>query len=78
MTKVKTFKMPWKTNHFNKRQRVFVEFMTGNQACRVRGKHRGKNRWISAWIKWGNKDINLLNIREIELSENDYNRIMGI
>ena len=77
MIKVKTLKIPWETNHFNEGQRVFVEFMTGDQACKVRGKYRGKHRWISAWFKWSNKTMHLVNFKDIELNENDYNKIMG-
>lgn len=76
LIKVKTIKLPWKTNLFNKGQRVFVEFITGDQACKVRGKYRGKYRRISAWFKWNDKNKHLVNIKEIELSEKDYNSIM--
>ena len=75
--KIKTIKLPWKTNHFNEGQLVFVEFMTGAQACKVRGKFRGKHKWVSVWFKWNDKNMHLVNIREIEISKNDYDAIMG-
>lgn len=70
-------KMPWKTNHFNKGQKVFVVFMSGNQACKVRGKFRGKSRKVSAWIKWNDKNMHLLNFNKIQISESDFNKILN-
>ena len=47
--------MPFETNLFNKNQRVWVLFETGDMACKVVGKHRGRNRYIQAWVTWGSK-----------------------
>jgi len=77
MKQVITFKIPWKTNHFNKGQNVFIEYMSGNQACKCRGKFRGKNRMISAWFKWNDKNFHLLHFKKIDLNEIDYTKIMG-
>lgn len=77
MVKVKTIKLPWKTNHFNEGQKVFVIFETGDQACYCRGKYRAKHNYISAWFKWNDKNQHLVNIKEIEISEKDYNNILG-
>lgn len=75
--KVTYFKMPWKTKFFNKNQKVFVVLMTGNQACQVSGKFRGKGRRIWAWFKWNDKCMHLLHFKEMEMSETDYKNIMG-
>lgn len=45
------FKMPFKTNLFNKNQKVFVISTTGQLAFFVKGRHRGKGRYIKAWVK---------------------------
>lgn len=75
MIKVHTIKLPFKTNHFNEGQRVFVEFRTGGNACKVRGKYRGKGRYISAWFHWNDSDSEKVIFKEIELREKDYNSI---
>lgn len=75
--KVFTLKMPFKTNHFNKGQKVFVQEMSGNQACKVRGRFRSKGRRISAWIKWKDEDIDIINFKEIEINDVDFNNIMN-
>lgn len=73
---IQTIKMPWQIKHFNKGQNVFIEQITGAQACKCRGKFRGSGRWISAWFEWNDKNMHLVNIKTIDISEKDYNRIM--
>lgn len=68
-------KLPFQTRHFNKNQTVFVVFGTGARAAYVRGKFRGKHRWVNAWIKWNDK--NPIEYKQINLSEEDYNRIFN-
>ena len=51
-TTVEMFKMPFETKHFNKNQKVFIQYGTGDMAAKVVGKFRGKHRYISAWVKW--------------------------
>jgi len=77
MVKVNTIKMPWRTKHFSKGQTVFVKFMTGAQACKCRGKYRGKHRWIDAWFRWNDKNMHLFEFKEIEITEEQYDNIMG-
>jgi hypothetical protein len=72
------FKAPWQTNHFNKGQSLFIELMSGNQACKVRGKYRGKYRWVSAWFSWSDKNKHLLKFKEIKISKDNHDKIMGI
>lgn len=50
--KVSVCKMTHATNHFNANQKVWLQDMSGAQAAKVVGKHRGKGRYVSAWIKW--------------------------
>lgn len=52
MKKIESFKMPFQTTHFNKRQRVWVIFTAGSLAAYCYGKFRGKGRYIKAWVKW--------------------------
>lgn len=77
MVKVSTIKIPWKTKHFNEGQMVFVKMMSGNQACLCRGKYRGKFRYISAWFKWNDSNRSLVEFKEIEIDQSNYNKIMG-
>lgn len=73
--KVTYFKIPWKTKLFNKNQKVFVVYMSGNQACKISGKFRGKGRRILCWFKWNDKSMHLVHFKEIEMSEKDFNNI---
>lgn len=52
MVTVRSFKMPFQTNHFNANQRVWVIFLSGAEAALVTGKHRGKHRYVKAWVRW--------------------------
>ncbi|KKM20686.1 hypothetical protein LCGC14_1642970 [marine sediment metagenome] len=56
MKTAESFKMPFETNHFNKGQRVWVVFNTGDEAAYCYGKYRGKHRYVRAWVKWGAHD----------------------
>jgi len=49
------FKIPFKTNHFNANQKVFVLISTGALASYVVGKYRGKGRLVGAWVNWESK-----------------------
>ena len=49
---VNTFKLPFKTRMFNKNQRVWVVYGTGDMACAVCGKYRGSGRYVHAWVNW--------------------------
>jgi hypothetical protein len=72
---VKMFKMPFKTNHFNKNQKVWVISLSGNLSAHVIGKHRGKNKYIRAWISWDSKTKESPEIKEIEISADFYDRL---
>ena len=52
---VKYFKMPFDTLKFNKNQKVFLIYRTGDSAINVRGRHRGKGRYITSFVNYGNK-----------------------
>ena len=73
--KIITLKLPWDLKCFNKNQKVFVETMTGQQACLCRGRFRGKGRWISAWFRWNDKNKHLFNFKIIDIKKADYNSI---
>jgi len=53
MVKVIMFKMPFSTTHFNLNQKVWVQYKSDALAAQVIGCHRGKNRYVSAWVRWG-------------------------
>ena len=48
-------KMPFQTRHFNINQKVWVQYLTGDQAAKVVGRFRGNKRYTSAWIHWRSK-----------------------
>lgn len=70
--KVMHFKMPFKTNHFNKNQKVWVQYLSGAMAAQVTGKFRGRGRYVSAWVKWwkAEKDASLMpKFKEFEVPD---------
>ena len=71
------FKMPFETKHFNKNQKVWVRRGTGSLAAEVRGKFRGKGRYVTAWVDWDRKAREAPTIQEIEVAEEFYNKIRG-
>ena len=64
----KIAKMTYESNHFNRNQKIWLQFMTGNQAAKVTGKYRGKGRYVSAWIKWGTKNKPAPSWNKVEVS----------
>lgn len=74
MALVKSFKMPFETNHFNANQRVWILFTTGANAAYVTGKYRGKNRYVKAWVKWDSKDKVPPVIEKFEVDDDFANR----
>ena len=69
MVEVRSFKMPFQTNHFNANQRVWVIFMSGAEAALVTGKYRGKHRYVKAWVRWGNRGRKPPEIQRFEVDE---------
>ena len=47
--------MPFQTMHFNINQKVWVQYLTGDQSAKVVGRFRGNKRYVSAWIHWRSK-----------------------
>ena len=71
--KVLMFKMPFKTNHFNKNQKVWIQNLSGAMAARVAGRFRGAGRYVYAWVKWEKalKDESLMpKMKEFEVDDN--------
>lgn len=62
------------TRLFNKNQRCWIVFTTGGYAAYVIGKHRGKGRYITAWLK-APKQCELSTIKKIEVSRDFAKRI---
>ena len=75
MQKVKMFKMPFETKHFNKNQKVWIVSLSGAMSALVRGKFRGKYKYISAWVSWSTKQKQNPEIKEIIVSNNFAKRL---
>jgi len=60
------FKMPFRTTHFNKNQKVWVQLLTGAMAAQVTGKFRGSGRYVVAWVNWDRRDRNKYPVPEIK------------
>ena len=72
------FKMPFKTNHFNKNQEVFVIELSGQQSALCSGRYRGKYNRIHAWVRWDKKEESEMpDMKEIDIPEENYNKIIG-
>ena len=71
------FKMPFQTNLFNAGQKVWVRRGSGAMACEVRGKHRGKNRYVTAWVSWGAKSKPNPKFKTIEVTDEFNQRMRG-
>jgi len=69
MIKVSMFKMPFKTRHFNKNQKVWIRYRTGAAAAECVGKFRGKYRYVRAWVNWSHGNRPIPEFREIEVPE---------
>lgn len=69
MAKVQMFKMPFETNHFNKGQKVWIVFGTGDEAAYVVGRYRANYRYVSAWVKWEAKDRQAPEFKEFEVTD---------
>lgn len=66
--KVRMFKMPFRTNHFNLNQKVWVMKTTGSLAARVVGRYRGRFRYTAAWVNWDKKGRTCPDFKEISVS----------
>ena len=69
MVKVRMFKMTHKNTHFNKNQKVWIIFNSGNCAAECSGKFRGKGRYVSAWVTWRDKNHPAPEFIEVEVPE---------
>ena len=45
-------KLPFETRLFNKNQKVWVVQRSGSLAYKVCGRHRGRGKYITAWVSW--------------------------
>ena len=69
MIKVRMFKMPFATKHFNKNQKVWIQSLSGSQAARCIGKFRGKSRYVMAWVNWSSTCKENPAIKEFDVSK---------
>ena len=71
------FKIPFETSKFNINQKVFILSLSGNCSAYVRGKYRGKNRYITCWVNWSAKNKPAPKIRKMNVDYDFYKRIKG-
>jgi len=57
MKTLKMLKMPFRTKHFNINQKVWVRRLSGTMAAEVKGRFRGKGRYVIARVKWEDKEV---------------------
>ncbi len=74
---IQCFKMPFKTSKFNINQTVFILHSPGSLSAYVKGRFRGKNKYISCWVNWDSKKKTNPNIKTITISKEFYDRIKG-
>jgi len=67
--------MPFKSNHFNEGQRVWIVSLSGDQAAYCYGKFRGKNKYVYAWVRWKSKHLDNPKIEQFEITEAFLKRI---
>lgn len=77
MKKLLMFKLPFKTNHFNLNQKVWIRRGSGALAAEVRGKFKGRGRYVTVWISWDRKDRIAPSVKEIQVSVEFYNKMRG-
>ena len=63
------------TKKFNKNQKCWIYGKYGDLCLYVKGKHRGRNRYIMAWLH--EKDYRGEDIKDIKVTEKFYQFIMG-
>lgn len=71
--KVKSFKMPFQNNAFNKNQRVWVVFSVGWPRLYCVGKWRGKGNYVHYWVNYDT--VPTPYIQEFEISDNFAKRL---
>lgn len=69
------FKAPSQTSLFNHGQRLWVVRLTGSQAALVRGKHRGRGRYVKGWVRFDKKGDAIPEMKEIPVSQEFYQKI---
>lgn len=74
MKSIYMFKMPFQTKLFNKNQKVWIRKLSGNLSAEVKGKFRGKGRYIIVWVKW--KEEVSFEIKEIKVEDAFYEILM--
>jgi hypothetical protein len=73
MAKLMMIKTIKETHLFQENQRCWIVFRAGDGSVNVVGKHRGKHRYVKAWLHDGEYGAP----KEIEVSEEFYQKIMG-
>lgn len=68
-------KAPKTSKHFNANQRLWIIRLTGSQAAEVKGKYKGKGRYIQGWIKWDKPGDTCPKIIEVSVTKSFYEKI---
>ena len=50
---------------------------TGALAAEVKGKFKGKGRYVTAWVNWDSKSKPAPEIKEIEVTDEFYDKMRG-
>lgn len=75
---LRTFKLPFKTRLFNENQKVWIVFGHGQMGYCVIGKHRGKGRYIQAFVNFDSKAKEVFyppKITEVEVNDEFLGRL---
>lgn len=75
MKTILMFRMPFSTKLFNLNQKIWIRRGTGALAAEVRGRFRGRGKYITAWVNWNTKSKAAPTIKKIEVVEKFYNKI---
>jgi hypothetical protein len=72
---LRLYKIVRDTKLWKKGQRVWVIYETGALAAFVKGKYKGKGRWLKAWIRYDEINPTAKSLGEVEVTEKFYNFI---
>lgn len=62
------------TNLYRKNQKCWVKFVTGSHAICVKGKYRGKGRYVEGWLHIP-RDCEYSDVKEIEITKEQAKRL---
>ena len=69
------FKCPKQTKHFREGQKLWVVRGTGAMAAEVRGKFRGRGRYVKAWVRWDRVGDTIPELKSIPVALDFYSMV---